>query len=54
MSQKALVFNDHETVSAIMKETYPGKQKSLGHKDRIKNFNERICDEKCLEFMERG
>ena len=54
MAQKALAFNDHATVAAIMREQDPGRQKALGKGIRIKNFDQRVWDERCIKIMSTG
>jgi ribA/ribD-fused uncharacterized protein len=52
MSQKALLFNDIETNSKIMKENDPKQYKELGR--QVKNFSPKIWDEKKFEIVVKG
>jgi hypothetical protein len=52
MYQKALLFNDAEMASQIIKESNPKLVKAMGRK--IKNFDQKVWDENKLKIVTKG
>lgn len=52
MAEKAKLFNDEETLLAILSTQNPGKAKALGR--QVKNFNQEVWDKYKFEIVKRG
>jgi ribA/ribD-fused uncharacterized protein len=52
MHQKALLFEDEEVANAVMRESNPKAQKSLGRK--IRNFDDQKWKQNCMRIVYEG